>query len=62
MGQTINNDHNGMVELFLDSENDFANLPVFPEVAKGSVALVIETGNLYILNSENIWAKLGGNA
>lgn len=61
MGMTVNNDHNGKTEIFLDSEADFENLPTFPEVAKGSVALVIESGNIYFLNSSNIWTKFGGN-
>ena len=44
-----------------DSESDVSSLPVDPEfVAPGSDCLVIETANVYMLDSSYTWSPLGG--
>lgn len=51
---------------FADGTSDVASLPVVQpgknnnEVAIGSKCLVIATGDVYVLGSNNIWAKIGG--
>ena len=61
---------------FADSASDVANLPTMttwgkgPEsvtdptlnkpVFKGSTCLIIDTGEVYLLDSDNNWTKLGG--
>ena len=51
---------------FADGTSDIANLPVVipgvndNEVGFGSKCLVIATSDVYILGSNNVWAKLGG--
>lgn len=61
------------VQFFMDSDTDIANLPTSADfgveqddsvahqkVAKGSTALSIETGSVYMLNSSDSWVKIGG--
>lgn len=61
------------VQFFMDSDADIANLPTSAaigvqqddsvasqKVAKGSIALSIESGSVYILNSNDSWVKIGG--
>ena len=43
-----------------DGESDISSLPTDDSIAIGSDCLVIETGDVYILNSTRTWAKLGG--
>ena len=43
-----------------DSESDISSLPTDDTVAIGSDCLVIDTGDVYILDSTKTWAKLGG--
>jgi hypothetical protein len=61
---------------FADSASDIINLPTmttwgkgpesdeYPDinkpVFKGSSCLIVETSDVYILDSENNWSKLGG--
>lgn len=48
-------DYNYM-EVFLDNEDELKNiLPKFPNIVAGSVAYVIATGAVYILNSQKEW-------
>lgn len=41
----------------LDTEADLADLPV-RNIAVGSAALVIETSNVYMLNSKGKWIQI----
>jgi len=46
---------------YADAESDVSDLPVDPEVVvPGSDCLVIETSNVYILDSTYNWSPLGG--
>ena len=47
----------GIKEFLLDSKEDLENLPV--DIKPGSSAMVIETGELYILKSDKKWTKVG---
>ena len=59
MGSGGTSRHPGYREFFVDNEEDIAALPSTPdEIAWGAVALVIETGNVYILNSKYIWVVM----
>lgn len=44
-------------ELVCDTAADIANLPDHTEVAMGSICYVIETGDMYMLNSQDVWVK-----
>lgn len=44
-------------EFICDNEGDIANLP---ESICGSTALIIETGDIYIVNASDEWVKFGG--
>ena len=62
------------VSFYADAESDINNLPTMTTkgvqqgndtvscepVGCGSYCLVIGSGNVYMLNSENTWAVLGG--
>lgn len=49
------------VTYYADSASDVQNLPTDPEVInKGSVCLIISTGEVYMLNSSYEWEVLGG--
>lgn len=46
---------------YADAESDVSDLPVDPEVvAPGSDCVVIETANVYMLDSTYTWSPLGG--
>lgn len=46
---------------YADTEADIANLPTDEEtVAPGSDCMVIETANIYMLDSTRTWSPLGG--
>lgn len=46
---------------YADVESDIANLPTIEdEVAPGSDCLVIETANVYMLDSTRTWVPMGG--
>lgn len=51
-GQPIYN----VQEFIMDSEQDVQNLP--SSVAAGSVAICIDTSNVYMLNSHGEWHKI----
>lgn len=44
-------------EFFVDTEADIASLPTDNTVCPGSVAYVIDNGQVYILNNEKKWIK-----
>lgn len=62
------------VTFFCDSDNDISNLPTSSAsgvkqdtddvsclpCGKGSKALAIESGKIYILNSSDSWTEIGG--
>ena len=61
------------VQFFADTDEDIASLPTSTHigvkqsdtvshqiVGKGSIALSIESGNVYMLNSRDFWVKIGG--
>ena len=48
----------GIKEFFLDSKEDLVDLPT--KIRSGSSALVIPTGETYILNGNKEWILLGG--
>lgn len=61
------------ITFFMDSDSDVADLPTSTElgveqddsvahqkVAKGSTALSIDSGNVYMLNSSDTWMQIGG--
>lgn len=47
-----------LTDFVIDSESELENLPIFPNVAKGSICLCIENGFLYILDGSNKWKSL----
>ena len=52
---------NKQYEFICDDESDVADLPTAEdEVELGASALVIETANVYMLNSQREWRPLGG--
>jgi len=46
-------------EIFVEEESDLAGVST-SGMSPGSCCLVIETGDVYILNSEMEWKKVGG--
>lgn len=44
-------------EYICDTEADVANLP---KCCPGSTAVVVATGNLYVVNASYQWVKFGG--
>ena len=44
-------------EYILDTEADVASLP---ECCTGSTALVVESGNIYMVNASGEWVVFGG--
>lgn len=44
-------------EFYLDSEADVASLPTRGNVCPGSVAYIIATGAVYMLNNSKQWIK-----
>ena len=61
-------------QFIVETIADVANLPTmttegdssiavgesYQKVMMGSIALCVETGEFYILNSNNVWSKVGG--
>lgn len=50
----------GIKEFLLDSVDDLSSLPT--KIRSGSSALIIPTGELYILNGNREWKILGGES
>jgi hypothetical protein len=50
----------GAMYYLCDYENDVANLPI--DKSPGSEAVVIETGNVYMLNSQHEWILQQSNS
>lgn len=64
------------LEFYIETESDINSLPnaqsdgestqaigdCYQKVAIGSTAFCIETGNTYILNSENVWTLVGSDS
>lgn len=46
----------GIISYLADKESDVDNLPT--TVSPGSTCIVIETSNVYILNTEKVWKLL----
>lgn len=46
-------------EYILDTEADVPNLP---ECCVGSTAIVVASGNVYMVNASGVWTKFGGGA
>ena len=44
-------------EFVCDSESDIVDLP---ECTCGSTAMIIDTGDIYIVNANGKWVKFGG--
>ena len=44
-------------EYICDEESDVARLPA---CCTGSTALVVKTGNIYMVNASGVWAKFAG--
>lgn len=49
----------GLKEFVLDSWEDFGSLPT--NCAPGSRAFIIQTGKVYILNSQRKWREISNN-
>ena len=48
-------------EFICDTETDVTNLQTeYPNCCAGSNALVVETGNVYMVNASGNWVKFGG--
>lgn len=47
-----------ITEFVIDKIEDVANLPIYPNVSKGSSALVLEDSSVYILSGGNEWKKI----
>ena len=47
-----------VTEFVIDKIEDVANLPIYPNVSKGSSALVLEDSSVYILSGGNEWKKI----
>lgn len=45
-------------EFICDTESDVENLP---QCMCGATALVVETGDAYVVNASGVWVKIGGN-
>lgn len=54
----IKQDGQGLCEFVVDSAADVAALPTSCDM--GSSALVIETGDVYMLGGNKLWTKVGG--
>ena len=53
--------NDGQMSFYADTEADVANLPTSQtsqDVKKGSDCFVIETSDVYILNSQDTWVKI----
>lgn len=47
-----------VTEFVVDKIEDVASLPIYPNVSKGSSALVLESSSVYILSGENQWVEI----
>lgn len=47
-----------LTEFIIDKTEELEDLPVFPNVARGSVCFCIESGTIYILGGSNSWTKM----
>lgn len=47
-----------ITEFMIDKEDEISTLPIFPNVAKGSICFCIENKSLYLLNGENHWVNI----
>lgn len=47
-----------VTEFVIDKIEDVANLPIYPNISKGSSALVLESSSVYILSGENQWVEI----
>lgn len=47
-----------VTEFVVDTVAEVVNLPVYPNVSKGSSAIVLEDSSVYILSGENDWKQL----
>ena len=45
-------------EFMFDKKEDLDELPVTPECKAGSTALCIETSEIFVLGSDNVWHLL----
>ena len=45
-------------EFIFDKKEDLDDLPVIPECKAGSTALCIETSEIFVLGSDNVWHLL----
>ena len=53
----------GIKEFIIDSAEDVANLPTnIPKIRVGSTALVISSGDIYMLNGDGKWVLIGGGS
>lgn len=52
------NTRNYVTDFIVDKKAEVADLPVFPQVAKGSSCLAIEDSSFYILGEDNTWKSL----
>lgn len=56
------------IQYIVDTDSDISDLPTSTKrgakgedyIAKGSVALSIASGNIYVLNSSDTWTEVGG--
>ena len=57
----VKNGTNRQYDFIADDEPDVADLPTAEgEVEVGASCLVIESANVYMLNSQRVWRPLGG--
>lgn len=47
-----------LTEFVIDEKKEVEELPIFPNVAKGSVCFCIENGVIYILGGNNEWTTM----
>ena len=50
----------GVKDYVVDTREDILSLPTDKHVKAGSSALVIETGDVFMLNNEREWVCIGG--
>lgn len=47
-----------LAEFVADTVAEVAELPVYPNTAKGSACLVLENSSVYVLGGDNVWKKI----
>lgn len=47
-----------ITEFIVDTIAEIANLPLYPNVSKGSSALILENSSVYILSGKNEWKQI----